>query len=140
MYVGKAQKKAERKELLKCEYKEMTNRHIVKSKASNLYVKNLDASIDDRKLEEHFSSFGKVTSAKVMRHDNGVHKGFGFVSFSTPDEAKKALDALHGMLLFLFSLIFSILLKHFLSLLNRLLFPNRNNFPRKVSVCGYSST
>ncbi|GFY97101.1 poly(A) binding protein 6 [Actinidia rufa] len=96
LFVGKAQKKAERKELLKREYKEMTNSHIVKSKASNLYVKNLDVSIDDRKLEEHFSSFGKVTSAKVMRHDNGVHKGFGFVSFSTPDEAKKALDALHG--------------------------------------------
>ncbi|PSS07383.1 Polyadenylate-binding protein like [Actinidia chinensis var. chinensis] len=96
LFVGKAQKKAERKELLKREYKEMTNGHTIKPKASNLYVKNFDVSIDDRKLEEHFSSFGKVTSAKVMRHDNGVSKGFGFVSFSIPDEAKKALDALNG--------------------------------------------
>ena len=102
MFVVKAQKKAERKELLKREYKAMTNGHTIKPKASNLYVKNFDASIDDRKLEEHFSSFGKVTSAKVMRYDNGVSKGFGFVSFSIPDEAKKALDALNGLLHFLF--------------------------------------
>uniref|UniRef100_A0A5B7BD69 Polyadenylate-binding protein n=1 Tax=Davidia involucrata TaxID=16924 RepID=A0A5B7BD69_DAVIN len=98
LFVGKAQKKAEREELLKREYKEMLNRFSEKSKASNLYVKNLDVSVDDRKLQEHFSAFGKVTSAKVMCHDNGISKGFGFVSFSTPEEAKKALDTVHGTL------------------------------------------
>ncbi|KAA8541727.1 hypothetical protein F0562_022879 [Nyssa sinensis] len=96
LYVGKAQKKAEREELLKREYREMLVCYSEKSKASNLYVKNLDVSVDDRKLQEHFSAFGKVTSAKVMRHDNGISKGFGFVSFSTPEEAKKALVTLHG--------------------------------------------
>ncbi|XAR67663.1 hypothetical protein NMG60_11002510 [Bertholletia excelsa] len=67
-----------------------------KLRESNLYVKNLNASIDDRKLEEHFRSYGNVVSAKVMRYDNGTSKGFGFVSFSSSEEAKKALKALHG--------------------------------------------
>lgn len=66
-------------------------------KASNLYVKNLDLSIDDSKLREHFSVFGEVVSAKVMCFDNGASKGFGFVSFSTPEEANKALGVLHGI-------------------------------------------
>lgn len=96
LFVGRAQKKAERLGLLKSENNKITNSHIEKPKVSNLFVKNLVASVDDGQLEEHFDAFGTVTSAKVMRHDNGISKGFGFVSFSTPEEANKALDALHG--------------------------------------------
>ncbi|KAL6996373.1 hypothetical protein U1Q18_006502 [Sarracenia purpurea var. burkii] len=96
LFVGKAQKKAEREEFLKHENNKITNCHTKRRKASNLYVKNIDASIDDGKLREHFSVYGNVTSAKVMRCNNGISKGFGFVSFFTPEEAKKALDALHG--------------------------------------------
>jgi polyadenylate-binding protein len=32
----------------------------------NLYVKNLDDSITDDLLREHFSNYGTITSAKVM--------------------------------------------------------------------------
>lgn len=74
----------------------MVNCNIGKEKASNLYVKNLDASVDDDKLQEHFSSCGQITSAKVMRHDSGLSKGFGFVCFSTSEEAQKALTTLNG--------------------------------------------
>lgn len=31
----------------------------------NLYVKNLDDSIDDEKLRKEFSPYGVITSAKV---------------------------------------------------------------------------
>ncbi|XP_059639321.1 polyadenylate-binding protein 6-like [Cornus florida] len=79
--------------------KAQKDHHTEKSKASNLYVKNLDASIDDKKLQDHFSAYGEITSAKVMRYDNGFSKGFGFVCFSTPEEAKKALNALQGTIL-----------------------------------------
>lgn len=96
LFVGKAQKKDERQLLLKLKHDQMLSHKNENMKASNLYVKNLDLSIDDSKLREHFSVFGEVVSAKVMCFDNGASKGFGFVSFSTPEEANKALGVLHG--------------------------------------------
>ncbi|KAK9281492.1 hypothetical protein L1049_004395 [Liquidambar formosana] len=101
LFVGRAQKKAEREVLLKREYKDTLSCNFDELKASNLYVKNLDLSIDDSKLQEYFSACGRVTSAKVMRYDNGRSKGFGFVCFATPEEAKKALYTLNGKLIFL---------------------------------------
>ncbi|XP_051135725.1 uncharacterized protein LOC127254585 [Andrographis paniculata] len=65
-------------------------------KASNLHVKNLSPYVDERKLEEHFSCFGKIVSAKVIRNVDGVSKNFGFVRFSCPEEAKQALTSLTG--------------------------------------------
>ena len=108
LFVGKALKKAERQELLKHE-KEVVNCNIGKQNASNLYVKNLDASVDDNILQEYFSSCGQITSAKVMRHDSGISKGFGFVCFSTSEEAKKALAILNGKSSLLFPLLYACL-------------------------------
>lgn len=96
MFVGKAQSKAERTKILKQEYEDMFNNRTEKLKGSNLYVKNLNVHIDDKKLEELFSTCGKIVSAKVMCNDDGMSKGFGFVCFTSPEEAKKALDTLHG--------------------------------------------
>lgn len=39
----------------------------------NLYVKNLDDSIDDEKLRKEFSPYGVITSAKVRAR--GSHRG-----------------------------------------------------------------
>merc|ERR550514_1888385 len=61
----------------------------------NLYIKNLDESIDDEKLREHFCTFGKITSAKIVSDEKGTSKGFGFVCFSTPEEATKAVTEMH---------------------------------------------
>ncbi|GLU22317.1 hypothetical protein SLE2022_384040 [Rubroshorea leprosula] len=96
LFVGRAQKKSERTKMLKHAHKDMFDSHMGKLKASNLYVKNLSNSIDDQKLKEIFVTHGTITSARVMRYDNGMSKGFGFVSFSTPEEAKAALDELNG--------------------------------------------
>ncbi|XP_074372706.1 polyadenylate-binding protein 6-like [Apium graveolens] len=96
LYVGKAQRKDERKDQLVYAKKELLNYHTQKLKASNLFVKNLNISIDDRKLEHIFGAYGKVTSARVMRHYDGFSKGFGFVNFSTVEEAKMALDSING--------------------------------------------
>ncbi|KAJ3042815.1 Polyadenylate-binding protein 4 [Rhizophlyctis rosea] len=63
----------------------------------NLYVKNLDDAIDDEQLREEFSGCGNVTSAKVMKNKKtGAPKGFGFVCFSSPDEATKAIFEMNG--------------------------------------------
>lgn len=37
--------------------------------------------MDDKRLEEVFSKYGKIVSVKVMIDFIGKFKGFGFVSF-----------------------------------------------------------
>ncbi|KAK8664309.1 hypothetical protein V6N13_084106 [Hibiscus sabdariffa] len=96
LFVGRAQKKAERTRLLKHKYKHEFGRRFEKFKASNLYVKNLNVSIDDKRLQDLFGRFGQITSARVMRLENGTSKGFGFVCFSSPEEAMAALHGLNG--------------------------------------------
>ncbi|XWS18930.1 hypothetical protein CRYUN_Cryun32bG0087300 [Craigia yunnanensis] len=98
LFVGRAQKKAERTELLKHKYKDVYNCRFEKLKASNLYVKNLNLSIDEKKLQKLFGHFGQIASARVMRHESGMSKGFGFVCFSSPEEAMAALHGLNGTL------------------------------------------
>jgi len=45
-----------------------------------LYVGNLSYSVSDDSLQQHFSEFGTISSAKVMMdRDSGRSKGFGFV-------------------------------------------------------------
>jgi polyadenylate-binding protein len=63
---------------------------------SNIYVKNIDDNVSDEGLRDHFSVCGTITSAKIMRDDKGISKGFGFVCFSTPEEANKAVNSFHG--------------------------------------------
>ncbi|CAL5377401.1 unnamed protein product [Camellia sinensis] len=70
-----------------------------KSQGLNLYFKNLDDSIGDDKLKELFSRFGIITSYKVMRDPSGVSRGSGFVAFSTPEEASRALLEMNGKMI-----------------------------------------
>jgi len=65
----------------------------------NLYVKNLDDTIDDEKLRTEFAGAGTITSAKIMTDDKKNSKGFGFVCFSTPEEATKAVTEFNGKLI-----------------------------------------
>ncbi|XP_074369961.1 polyadenylate-binding protein 8-like isoform X2 [Apium graveolens] len=94
-YVGKAQKKSERMIELKSQF-EQNKEQMDKSKGLNLYVKNLDDTIDDDKLKDLFSDFGTITSCKVMRDPSGISRGSGFVAFSTPEEAARALAEMNG--------------------------------------------
>ena len=65
--------------------------------SSKLYVGNLSYSVRDDDLQQQFSSFGQVQSAKVMmERDTGRSKGFGFVEMSSPAEAEAAIQAMHG--------------------------------------------
>lgn len=70
--------------------------HMTKFQGVNLYVKNLDDDFDDDKLRSIFDQFGTITSAKVMRDSKSVTRGFGFVCFTTPEEATKAVTEMNG--------------------------------------------
>ncbi|KAF1475860.1 Polyadenylate-binding protein 1, partial [Megadyptes antipodes antipodes] len=95
IYVGRAQKKVERQTELKREFEQMKQDRITRYQGVNLYVKNLDDGIDDERLRKEFSPFGTITSAKVMM-EGGRSKGFGFVCFSSPEEATKAVTEMNG--------------------------------------------
>nr|AAG38953.1 testis-specific poly(A)-binding protein [Homo sapiens] len=95
IYVGRAQKKVERQTELKRTFEQMKQDRITRYQVVNLYVKNLDDGIDDERLRKAFSPFGTITSAKVMM-EGGRSKGFGFVCFSSPEEATKAVTEMNG--------------------------------------------
>ncbi|CAA2970445.1 polyadenylate-binding 7 [Olea europaea subsp. europaea] len=99
LYVARAQKKTEREEMLRRQFEEKRREKILKYKASNVYVKNIDDDVTDDELWDHFSQCGTITSAKLMRDDKGMSKGFGFVCFSMPEEAIKAVNTFHGFML-----------------------------------------
>ncbi|CAN5535392.1 hypothetical protein BH11PSE7_BH11PSE7_11500 [soil metagenome] len=64
---------------------------------NKLYVGNLPYSIRDSDLEQSFSQFGTVTSAKVMmERDTGRSKGFGFVEMGSDAEAQAAINGMNG--------------------------------------------
>lgn len=98
-YVGKAQKKSERELELKGRFEQSMKETVDKFQGLNLYIKNLDDSINDEKLKELFSDFGTITSCKVMRDPSGISRGSGFVAFSTPEEASRALAEMNGKML-----------------------------------------
>ncbi|EPS71718.1 hypothetical protein M569_03039, partial [Genlisea aurea] len=99
LYVGKAEKKAERQADLRAKFEQERNSMYEKLKGSNLYLKNLDEGVDDEKLKELFSEFGTITSCKVMRDPKGESKGAGFVAFSSGEEANKALNDMNGKMI-----------------------------------------
>ena len=64
---------------------------------NKLYVGNLPYQMRDSDLEQAFSQFGQVTSAKVMmERETGRSKGFGFVEMGSDDEAQAAISGMNG--------------------------------------------
>jgi len=98
LYVGRAQKKGERQAELKRKFDQMKMERISRTQGVNLYIKNLDDTIDDERLRKEFAPYGNITSAKVMMED-GRSRGFGFVCFGMPDEATRAVTEMNGRIL-----------------------------------------
>jgi cold-inducible RNA-binding protein len=64
---------------------------------NKLYVGNLPCSVRDEDLQQSFSAFGSVNSAKVMmERDTGRSKGFGFVEMGSDAEAQAAIQGMNG--------------------------------------------
>lgn len=63
----------------------------------NIYVSNLSFSVGDDALQNLFSAFGEVSSAKViMDRETGRSRGFGFVEMPDDASANAAMSALQG--------------------------------------------
>lgn len=62
-----------------------------------LFIGGLAWEATDEDLKAAFASFGEVTSASVVRYaDTGRSKGFGFVEYSTVEDATKAKEGMDG--------------------------------------------
>jgi RNA recognition motif-containing protein len=65
---------------------------------SKLYVGNLAFATTEAELRTHFGQFGNVTDVFLaVDKMSGRSRGFGFVTFSTPEEAKVAIEKTNGV-------------------------------------------
>lgn len=99
LYVCRAQKKAERVTELRKRFAGLRRERAERQEGQNLYVKNFSLEIDSERLRAHFAAAGTITSCAVMKDARGYSRGFGFVCFSTKDEASKAVQQFNGSLL-----------------------------------------
>jgi cold-inducible RNA-binding protein len=62
-----------------------------------IYVGNLDYAVTSDELRALFEPFGQVTSAEVqVKSRTGQSRGFGIIEMADVDEARAAIEALHG--------------------------------------------
>eukprot|EP00879_Flechtneria_rotunda_P000310 GHRR01000401.1.p1 GENE.GHRR01000401.1~~GHRR01000401.1.p1 ORF type:complete len:654 (+),score=211.27 GHRR01000401.1:245-2206(+) len=99
LYAGRAQKKAEREAMLRNQFEEKRAERVQKYQGMNLYIKNLHDDVNDETLRTEFAPFGSITSAKVMNDDKGKSKGFGFVCYTSHEEATRAVTEMNGKML-----------------------------------------
>lgn len=65
--------------------------------STKLYVGNLPYTCDDQALQDAFTQYGEVVSARVITdRASGRSKGFGFVEMSDTDSANRAVESLNG--------------------------------------------
>ncbi|MDD2870709.1 MAG: RNA-binding protein [Candidatus Gracilibacteria bacterium] len=64
---------------------------------NKLFIGGLSWGLDWQEVKDVFKEYGEVTFVKVIKdRDTGRSKGFGFVEFSTVEDAVKAKEAMDG--------------------------------------------
>ncbi len=62
----------------------------------NIYVAHLSWDTTGDSLQNLFSQFGEVTSARIVTdRESGRSRGFGFVDMTNDEEGQKAIDSLN---------------------------------------------
>ena len=65
---------------------------------TNLIINYLPQSMSDEEFSQLFTNIGPVTSAKIVRNKaNNYSYGFGFVDYTTPADAERAIQTLNGL-------------------------------------------
>ncbi|XP_074348511.1 polyadenylate-binding protein 8-like isoform X2 [Apium graveolens] len=67
--------------------------------SGNIFVKNLDKSVDNKGLHDTFSTCGNILSCKIATDSSGQSKGYGFVQYDSEEGAQKAIEQLNGILI-----------------------------------------
>ncbi|XP_063936061.1 polyadenylate-binding protein 2 isoform X2 [Daucus carota subsp. sativus] len=67
--------------------------------SGNIFIKNLDKSVDHKGLHDTFSPYGNILSCKIATDFSGQSKGYGFVQYDSEESAQKAIEQLNGMLI-----------------------------------------
>ncbi|KAJ6178211.1 hypothetical protein N7519_008672 [Penicillium mononematosum] len=63
---------------------------------SKIYVGNLSWHTSDESLRQAFGEFGQIVDSIVMvDRETGRSRGFGFVTYSSAEEAEAAINALN---------------------------------------------
>ena len=85
LYVGYAQNKNQRKEMLK-------KKHLTYQSVTNLYIKSLTPEVTEAQLREVFGRWGKITSICLKSATKSIAKNlqFGFVNYDSAEEANAA--------------------------------------------------
>ena len=65
--------------------------------SNKLFVGGLSWDTDDNGLRDAFEPYGEIREAKVITdRETGRSRGFGFVTYNSPDDATKAMEAMNG--------------------------------------------
>ena len=106
LYVDLLQKKSERKRFLTTKIGDINNKLNQEYKNCNLYIKNLPLDLTDDKLKEIFEKYGEVKSVKISKFilvtkikdkykEIEQSRGFGYVCYTNPESATKAIESLN---------------------------------------------
>ncbi|KDO44726.1 hypothetical protein CISIN_1g0398062mg, partial [Citrus sinensis] len=89
LYVARAQKKAERKAILRAQFERM------RKERAELY-KNINDEVDEIELKQYFSQCGTISSVKIMRTDRGISKGHCMAIAQTKRERTSYLRIMYA--------------------------------------------
>ena len=68
------------------------------SHEGRIVIRNIPFDLKTTHIQKAFNKFGKVQQVDVpMKMENGLNRGFAFVEFSTPEEAKTAITGMNGI-------------------------------------------
>lgn len=62
-----------------------------------LFVANIPFKVEENRLREEFSRYGKVVDCRIVKDRNtGLSRGFGFVELARNEDGVKAIENMDG--------------------------------------------